>query len=83
MRAQTMVDVVPISVAHVQSLLHQKNIGVTYAKTSNFRMELIWFVPLYFVAMPQPIIIVTEASSISCQLIQLLISHPDHTLQGE
>ncbi len=52
MRVQTMADVVFIYVAHVPSLLHQNNIGVTYAKTSNFRMELIRFVPLYFVAMP-------------------------------
>jgi len=29
-----MVNVVPISVAPVQNLLHQKNIGVTYAGTS-------------------------------------------------
>jgi hypothetical protein len=30
MRAQTMVDVVPISVALIPSLLHQNNIGITY-----------------------------------------------------
>jgi hypothetical protein len=52
MRAQTMVDVVPIYVTPIPSLLHQNNIGVTYARTSNFQMEPIRFMPLYFVAMP-------------------------------
>jgi hypothetical protein len=52
MRAQIGVDVVPIFIVHVQSLLQQNNIGVTYVGTSNFIMELIIFVPLYFVAMP-------------------------------
>jgi hypothetical protein len=52
MRAQTRVDVVPIFVAHVQSLLQQNNIRITNLGTSNFRMELLKFVPLYFVAMP-------------------------------
>jgi hypothetical protein len=33
------VDVAPISIVHVQSLLHQKNIGVTYVGTSSFKME--------------------------------------------
>jgi hypothetical protein len=52
MRAQTMVDVVLIYVAPTPSLLHQNNIEVTYARTSNFKMEPIRFMPLYFVAMP-------------------------------
>ncbi len=47
-----MVDVVPMSIALVPSLLHQNHIGVTYVGTSNFIMELIIFVPLYSVAMP-------------------------------
>jgi hypothetical protein len=47
-----MTDVVPIFVALIPSLLHQNNIGVTYVRTSNFRMELIRYMPLYFVAMP-------------------------------
>ncbi len=60
-----MADVVPISITHVQSLLHQDNIGVTYARTSNFIMELITYVPLYSMAMPQSIIIVIEALFVS------------------
>jgi hypothetical protein len=47
-----MVDVVPIFVASTLSLLHHNHVGVTYARNSNFKMELIRFVPLYFVAMP-------------------------------
>jgi len=47
-----MANVVPIYVAYVQSLLHQDNIGITYVGISNFKMELITYVPLYFVAMP-------------------------------
>jgi hypothetical protein len=46
-----MANVVPISITHVPSLLHQNNIGVTYVKTSNFRMEPVRYVPLYSVAM--------------------------------
>jgi hypothetical protein len=52
MRAQIVVDVVPIYITHIPNLLHHKNIGVTYVKTSNFRMQPIRFVPLYYVAMP-------------------------------
>ncbi len=61
MRVQIVENVIPIFVAHVQSLLHQDNIRVTYARTSNFRMELVTSMPLYFVAMPQSIILVIEA----------------------
>jgi hypothetical protein len=46
-----MADVVQFFVTHVPNLLHQNRIGVTYARTSNFRMELIISMPLYFVAM--------------------------------
>jgi hypothetical protein len=42
MRAQTVVDVVPIFVALAQHLLG----------TSNFKMEPVRSIPLYFVAMP-------------------------------
>ncbi len=64
MRAQIGVDVVPIFIVHVQSLLQQNNIGVTYVGTSNFIMELIIFVPLYFVAMPQSIITIIEVKRV-------------------
>jgi hypothetical protein len=44
MRAQTVANVVPIPIAPIPSLLHQNNIGVTYVKPTNFRMEPIRFV---------------------------------------
>ncbi len=55
-----MVDVLPIFVTPIPSMLHQNNIGVTYAWTSNFKMEQVRSMPLYSVAMPQSIIIVTK-----------------------
>jgi len=51
MRAQTMVDV-PIYVAPIPNLLSQNHIGLTYVGTSNFRMEPVKSMPLYFMAMP-------------------------------
>jgi len=52
MKAHIMLDVVPIFVAHIPSLLHQNNIGVTYVRISNFRMEPVRSMPLYSMAMP-------------------------------
>jgi hypothetical protein len=52
MKAQIGADVVPIFVAHIQSILHQNNIGVTYASSPHFKMELAIFMPLYSMAMP-------------------------------
>jgi hypothetical protein len=59
MKAQSVVNVVPISITLIPSMLHQNNIGITYVRPSNFKMELLRFVPLYYMAMPQSIIIVT------------------------
>ncbi len=61
MRAQIMADVIFISIASIPSLLHENNIGVTYARPSNFKMEPVKFVSLYSMAMPQSIITVIEA----------------------
>jgi hypothetical protein len=47
-----MEDVVPIFVALVPNLLHHNNVGVTCAGISNFKMEPISSILLYFVAMP-------------------------------
>jgi hypothetical protein len=52
MRAQIVADVMPIFVAPIPSLLHQNNIGVTFVGPSNFIMEPIRSLRLYFVAMP-------------------------------
>jgi len=51
MRAQIVVDVVPIFVAPTPNLWHHNNVGVTYVGTSNFKMEPIRIVPLYSMAM--------------------------------
>jgi hypothetical protein len=52
--------VVLISIVPTPSLLHYNNVGVTYVGTSNFKMEPIKSIPLYYVAMPQSMIIVIE-----------------------
>ncbi len=83
MRAQTWVNTTPISITIIQSLLQQNNIGVTYVRTSNFRMELIIFVPLYYVVMPQSIITVTKAPFVLALVTMLVVLDIDHTLQGE
>jgi hypothetical protein len=56
-----MADVTPIFVAPAPNLFHHNNVGVTYVGTSNFIMELVRFVPLYYVAMPHSMVIVIEA----------------------
>jgi len=61
MKVQTVVNVVPISIAPTPNMLHHNNVGITYAKTFNFIMELIRFVALYFVAMPHSMVTVTKA----------------------
>jgi hypothetical protein len=51
MRVHFVADVIPIFIVLAPNLLHHINVGVTYARTSNFKMEPIRFIPLYFVAM--------------------------------
>jgi hypothetical protein len=60
MRIQTMVDVVPISITLIPNMLHHNNVGITYVGTSNFRVEPIKSIPLYYVAMPHSMVIVIE-----------------------
>ncbi len=60
-----MADVVLIFIALTPSLLHHNHVGVIYAKNSNFKMELVRSVPLYFVEMPQYIITMIEAPFVS------------------
>ncbi len=55
-----MVDVIPISTILAPNLLHHNNVGVSYVGTFNFKMELIKFVPLYFVAMLKFMITIIE-----------------------
>ncbi len=65
MKAQPVADVISIFIASLPSLLHQNNVGVTYAKISNFKMELVKSMPIYFVAMPKSIITITEVLFVS------------------
>jgi hypothetical protein len=64
MKVKTMADVVLIFEAPIPSLLHQNNIGITYVRTSNLRMELIRYVPLFFVVRPQSIITIAKTSCV-------------------
>jgi hypothetical protein len=47
-----MANVVPIFVAPTLNMLHHNNVGVTYGRNSNFKMEPIKSIPIYYVAMP-------------------------------
>jgi hypothetical protein len=49
MKVHIVANVVPISIASAPNLFHHNNVGVTYAKTSNFKVEqiLLYFVPFY------------------------------------
>jgi hypothetical protein len=55
----------PIFVPCAPNLLHHNNVGVTFAETSNFKMELIRYVPLYYVTMFQFLVIVTKTPFIT------------------
>jgi hypothetical protein len=68
-----MADVVHIYVSLTPNLLHHNNIGVTYAKNSNFKIEPIIFVSLYFVAMPKSMIQLLKAP---------FVTTPIHTIVG-
>jgi hypothetical protein len=60
-RGQIVGDVVSNFVALIPNLLHHNNVGITYPKTSNFRMKLVRSIPSYFVVMPLSMVIVIEA----------------------
>jgi hypothetical protein len=48
MRVQIVADVTPIIVAPTPNLFHHNNVGITYVGTSNFIVEPIRFVPLFY-----------------------------------
>jgi hypothetical protein len=48
MRAWTMTNVIHISIVLAPILLHHNNVGVTYPKTSNLRMEPVKFYTIIF-----------------------------------
>jgi hypothetical protein len=60
-----MAEVVPIFITPTQSLLHNNNIGITNRKTSNFKMELVRSILLYYVVMHQFMITIIEAPFVS------------------
>ncbi len=61
MRVQTLLNVIPIYVAHASNMFHHNNVGITYVRTSNFRVEQVRSIPLYSVVMPHSMVIVIEA----------------------
>jgi hypothetical protein len=83
MKAQIVANVAPIYVVHVPNLLHPNNVGVTCAKTFNLRMEPITFIPLYFMAILQFMVIVIEVTFIRTQahIVVGMRSKP-HTPKG-
>jgi len=60
MRVQTITNLVPIFIAFTPHLFHHNNVGVTYETTSNFIMELIRSVPLFFVVMRHSMVTIIE-----------------------
>ncbi len=68
-----MAYVVPIYVTPIPNLLHQNNVGITYLGTSNFKMEPIKSIPLYYVAMLQSMVIVIKT---------LFVTTPAHIVVG-
>jgi hypothetical protein len=72
MKVQNVVDVVLIFIVPTQSLLHNNNIGVTYRRTSKFRMKLVRSIPLYFVVMCWSMITVTEVPFVSA-LVHIVV----------
>ncbi len=60
MKVRIVANVVHAFVAPTPSLLHHNNVGVTYPRISNLRMEPIRSILIYFVTMPQSMVIVIE-----------------------
>jgi hypothetical protein len=52
MRTQTVANVAPIFVTHAPNLFHHNNVGITYVRTSNFIVELIKSIPLFYGNIP-------------------------------
>ncbi len=68
-----MANIVPIFVTFAPNMLHHNNVRITYVRVSNCRMELIRSIPLYFVAMLQSMVIVTEIP---------FVTTPTHSVVG-
>ncbi len=55
-----MAIVVLIFITLAPNMFHHNNVGVTYVKTSNFKVEPVKSIPLYYVAMLHSMVIVNE-----------------------
>jgi hypothetical protein len=78
-----MVDVVLISIIPPPNMLHHNNVEAIYARISNFSVELVRFVSLYFVAIPHFMVIVTKAlftTTLARTIIDMKFK--PHTLKG-
>jgi hypothetical protein len=62
MKVQNVANIIPISITPTPNLFHHNNVGGTYARTSNFKVEPIRSIPLYYVAMFHSMVIITKAS---------------------
>ncbi len=73
MKAQIVVDVVPFLVALAPNLFHHNNVGVTYVGISNFKVEPLRFVPLYFLAVLHSVVTITKAPFITTLAHTILV----------
>jgi hypothetical protein len=55
-----MVDVAPIYITLTPNLFHHNNVRITHVGTSNFKLEPRRSIPLYFMAMPHFMVIITR-----------------------
>jgi hypothetical protein len=53
-------NVIDVSIVITPNLLHHNNVGAVYLGNSNLRMDLVRFVPLYYMVMPQSMVIVIK-----------------------
>jgi hypothetical protein len=68
-----MAYIVPIFVIPAPNLFHHNNVKGTYAKTSNFKVEPIRSVPLYYMAMFHFMVIIIGAPFTTTLAISLLV----------
>jgi hypothetical protein len=60
LKVQIITNLVPIFIALTPNLFHHNNVGVTYEITSNFIMELVRSIPLFFVVMRHSMVTIIE-----------------------
>ncbi len=72
-----MANVAPIFVAPTLNLLHHNNARVIY-----FKMELVRFVPLYFMAMPHSMVTITKTPFTTTTHFIVGMKYKPHTPRG-